>query len=165
MAVTLLRPFGGNLTGTIVYYDAPTEASLIAQGIASFTSANYIGSTGDAGPAVTTKWAYASAPSGIVNSVVAVTVIAAAGAGLRNYISAIQISTDTLGAATELALRDGAAGAVLFRLKLGTAALVATNFYLATPIRSSANTLLEVVTLTASVTGGVFVNAQGYQAA
>lgn len=165
MAVTLLRPFGGNLTGTIVYYDAPTEASMIAQGIASFTSANYIGSTGDAGPAVTAKWAFAAAPSGIVNSVVAVTIIAAAGAGLRNYISAIQISSDALGAATEFAVRDGAAGAVLFRAKLSVGALPITSIFLATPIRGTANTLLEVVTLTASVTGGVFVNAQGYQAA
>lgn len=165
MAITLLRPFGGNLTGAVIICDPVTESSLIAQGIATFASANYAGTTGDTGLAATTKWAYSAVPSGIVNSVVAVTIIAAAGAGLRNYINAIQISSDALGAATELAVRDGAAGTVLFRAKLSVGALPITNIFLATPIRGTANTLLEVVTLTASVTGGVFVNAQGYQAA
>lgn len=164
MAVTLLRPYGGNLTGAVVYYDPPTEASLIAQGIASFATANYQGTTGDAGPGATVKWVYAPPVGGIVNSVVAVTIVAAA-AGLRNYLSSLQIDTDALGAAGEFAIRDGAAGTVLFRLKLGTAALAPISVMFPSPLRSSVNTLLEIVTLTASITGGVFFNAQGYQAA
>lgn len=39
-----------------------------------------------------------------------------------------------------------------------------TNIQLSRPIIGSVNTLLEVVTLTATVTGGVFFNAQGYSA-
>lgn len=108
-------------------------------------------------------WSYAAAASGIVNSAVAVTIKAAAGAAVRNYLTGIQIATDTLGAATELAIRDGAAGTVLWRGKLQTTALALTTINFDTPLYSTANTLLEVVTLTA-VTGGVYVNANGFTA-
>jgi hypothetical protein len=73
---------------------------------------------------------------------------------------------EALGAATELAIRDGAAGTVLWREKIGTPGVpqgVSINFQ--TPLRGTANTLLEVVTLTASGTGAVYFNAQGYAAA
>lgn len=108
------------------------------------------------------EWFAVAPASGIVNTTTAVTMAAAAGAGLRNYLTCIQIAADALGAATELAIRDGAGGTVLWRAKLGTAALPLTMVWLATPVKSSPNTLLEVVTLTASVTGGVYVNAQGF---
>jgi hypothetical protein len=88
---------------------------------------------------------------------------AAAGAGFRNYITDLQIQTATLGGATELAIRDGAGGAVLWRTQLQTTALPLLPINLQSPIVGSPNTLLEVVTLT-GVTGGVFVNAQGYVA-
>ena len=109
----------------------------------------------------TTAWNYAAATSGIASTTTAVTIKAAAGAGLRNYITDIQVSHATLGAATELAIRDGAGGTVLWRMTLGTVANENISVRLSTPIFSSANTLLEVVTLT-SVTGGVYVNAQGF---
>lgn len=107
-------------------------------------------------------WQYAAAASGISNTTTAVTIKAAAGASIRNYVTSIQIATDTLGAATELAIRDGAAGTVIWRTKLNTTAgpLVQINF--PTPLKGTANTLLEVVTLTASVTGAVYFSAQGY---
>mgnify|MGYP007071586322 CR=1 FL=1 len=116
-------------------------------------------------PGLTTSfWNYAAAASGIVNTTTAVTVKAAAGASVRNYISSIDIEWDTLGAATEFAIRDGAAGTVIYRTKLNTAAGRKTvNFPV--PLRGTANTLVEVVTLTASVTGGVFVNLQGFTGA
>jgi hypothetical protein len=109
------------------------------------------------------RWAYAAATGGIVNTTTAVTVKTAAGAGVRNFVTGLQISTDALGAATELVIRDGAGGAVLWRTKLGTAAIngpLEVNF--AVPLVGSANTLLEIVTLTATVTGGVYVSVQGY---
>ena len=87
----------------------------------------------------------------------------AAGASVRNYLSGLIISTDALGAATELAVRDGAGGTVLWRGKLQTTAMNPTNIQFPTPLYSTANTLLEVVTLTA-VTGGVYVDATGYTA-
>lgn len=113
-------------------------------------------------------WNYAAATGGIVNTATAVTIKAAeagviAGqSGKRNYLSSLQIGHDVLGAVTEVAIRDGAGGTVLWRGKLQTPANEQTiSPYFDPAIRGSPNTLLEVVTLTA-VTGGVFVNAQGY---
>lgn len=111
------------------------------------------------------RWNYAAPAGGIVNSTAAVTIAAAAGAGVRNYLDSIQIDSDTLGAATEFAIRDGAAGTVLWRGKLGTAAQYGRSHTFADPLKGTANTLMEIVTLTASVTGGVFFNGQGHTAA
>lgn len=105
-------------------------------------------------------WMYAAAASGIVNTTTAVT-IKAATTGKRNYVSGCSIGHDTLGAATELVIRDGAAGTVLFRRKLQTTAVEAAPVNFETPLQGTAATLLEVATLTA-VTGGVYVNCQGY---
>ncbi len=108
-------------------------------------------------------WSYAAATSGIANTTTAVTIAASAGAGLRNYITSIQVMAEVLGTATELAIRDGAGGTVLWKQKITTAGLpsgMAITF--PSPIKSSAATLLEVVTLTASTTGAVYFNAQGY---
>jgi hypothetical protein len=109
-------------------------------------------------------WRYAAGASGIVNTTTAVTIKTAAGAGLRNYITSIQINADALGTATEVAIRDGAGGAVLWRAKIQTAGLPLMEINFAIPLRGTANTLLEVVTLTATTTGGVYVNAQGFAA-
>jgi len=107
-------------------------------------------------------WQYAAAASGILNTTTAVTFKAAAGASVRNYITAIQITAEALGAATELAIRDGAAGTVIWRTKIPTGGLPTLNIEFPTPLKGTANTLMEVVTLTASVTGAVYFNAQGY---
>lgn len=113
-----------------------------------------------------TAWSYAAAASGIVNTTTAVTIKAAAGAGLKNYITSIQITSDALGAATEFAIRDGAGGTVLWRIKINTAGLLGgIPIVISTPLVGTANTLLEVVTLTASVTGAVYFNAQGFAGA
>lgn len=112
-----------------------------------------------------TDWKYAAATGGIVNTTTAVTIKGAAGAGVSNYITALQIDAEALGNATELAIRDGAGGSVLWRIKIGTAGLPSgRDIPFPTPIKGTANTLLEVVTLTASGTGAVFVNAQGFAA-
>lgn len=108
-------------------------------------------------------WNYAATAGGIVNTTTAVTIKAAAGASVRNYLCTLTVGHDTLGAATELAVRDGAAGAVLYRGKLQTTANEGGNDITFTPcLRGTANTLMEVVTLTATVTGGAYVNASGY---
>lgn len=112
---------------------------------------------------VSTPWNYAAAASGIVASTAGVTVKTAAGAGVRNYLSSLQLACDTLGAATEFVVRDGASGTVLWRTKLQTAAMAPQTYNFDPPLRGTANTLLEVATLTA-VTGGVYVNAQGFTA-
>lgn len=108
------------------------------------------------------EWTYAAAASGIVDTNSAVTIKAAAGSNVRNYVTSIQIMSEALTNATELAIRDGAAGTVLWRTKIGTGGLPLTTVRFDDPLRGTANTLLEVVTLTASGAGAVYFNAQGY---
>lgn len=110
-----------------------------------------------------TFWNYAAAAGGITNTTTAVTVKAAAGAGVRNYVASMQCHADALGAATELAIRDGAAGTVIWRGKINTAGWIdGTEVTFNPALRGTANTLVEIVTLTASVTGSVYCNLQGY---
>lgn len=111
----------------------------------------------------TSPWSYAAAGSGIANTTTAVTIKAAAGVGKYNYITDLQVSHATLGGATELAIRDGAGGTVLWRMTLGTVANENISVNFKTPLVGTANTLLEVLTIT-GVTGGVYVNAQGFSA-
>ncbi len=113
-----------------------------------------------------TDWQYAAGAAGIVNTTTAVTAVtmkAAGAASIRNYTTNCTVAHDALGAATELVFRDGAAGTVIYRTKLQTTALPTVTLAFTTPLRGTAATLLEVATLTA-VTGGVYVNCQGYQA-
>lgn len=111
-----------------------------------------------------TFWGHAGATAGIVNTTTAVTIKTAAGASVRNYLKTLTIDHDTLGAGTELAIRDGAAGTVLWRGKLLVTAKEGTAIHFDPPLKGTANTLMEIVTLTA-VTGGVFVNATGFTGA
>ena len=136
---------GGSDTSTYRHLLTDTNGAVIVRGWAQ------AGST----------WGYAAAASGIVNTTTAVTIKTAAGAGVRNYVNSCQIATDTLGGETELAIRDGAAGTVLWRTKLQTGPLNPLTVSFGSPLRGTANTLLEVVTLTA-VTGGVYVSCQGF---
>lgn len=110
-------------------------------------------------------WTYSAASGGITNTTTAVTIVAAL-ASNKNYVTAIQLSTDgALGAATEVAIRDGAGGTVLWRDKIPTAGLASgKEIIFPTPLRGTVGNLLEVVTLTATITGAVYFNAQGYQA-
>lgn len=109
------------------------------------------------------KWFYAAAASGIVNSTAGVTVKAAGAANVKNYVTGLDLTWDALGAATEFVIRDGASGTVIYRTKLGIAAGSKTVQF-ADALKGTAATLVEVATLTASVTGGVFANLTGYQA-
>lgn len=154
------------------------DSGVMMLGVRNDTNASATSATGDYGyiqidptgsvvtkpysPAAT-DWQYAAAASGIVNTTTAVTVKAAGGAGLRNYITGMCIMADALGAATELVVRDGAAGTVIYRTKITTAGLPnGRQINFPTPLKGTAATLLEIATLTASVTGAVYVNMQGY---
>lgn len=108
-------------------------------------------------------WSYAAAASGISNTTTAVTVKTAAGVGIRNYVNSLQLVATALGAATEFAIRDGAGGTVLWRGIISTAGMLGGQpMVFNPPLRGSANTLLEVVALTDSLTGSVYPNLQGY---
>jgi len=106
-------------------------------------------------------WSYAAPTGGIDNTSTAVTVKTAAGSGVRNYVTGLDISHATLGAATEFAIRDGAGGTVLWRTLLHTTAMPIDTIKFDPPLVGTANTLLEIVTLTA-VTGDVLVNVRGF---
>ncbi len=105
-------------------------------------------------------WAYAALTGGIVNSAADVTIKGPV-AGLRNYLSSLEIDHDVLGAATEFVVKDGSS-TVIFRGKLQTAAIERPgSLKFDPPLRGSVNTALNFQIVTA-VTGGVFVNAQGF---
>jgi len=113
-------------------------------------------------PLPSAPWSYAAAVGGIDNTVVAVTIKAAAGAGVKNYITSMDVSWEALTAGGEFCVRDGAGGTVLHRILLPTAVQGYQNFTFPTPLAGTAATLLEVVTLTASIVGKVYVNARGF---
>ena len=110
-----------------------------------------------------TAWQYAAAAGGIVNTSTAVTIATAGGAGIRNYLTSLNIISDVLTVASEIVVRDGAAGPVLWRGKLPTTG-GPLNPIFATAIKGTANTLMEIATITPTVTGAVYCNAQGFQA-
>ena len=169
------------LTGGAAAEDAATTSNpLITGGVVRTAASPTTLVAGDAARATMTSgaaqvvypyavpeisWAYAAAAGGILNTTTAVAFKAAAAAGIRNYITNIQVMSEALTTATELAIRDGAAGTVLWRTKIPTGGLPSTSFTFPTPIRGTAATLLEVVTLTASGAGAVYFNAHGFTAA
>lgn len=108
-------------------------------------------------------WSYAAAAGGISNTTTAVTIKAAASAGLKNYITGCQLASTALGVSTEVAIRDGAAGTVIWRLMVPAAGILGgLSIDFPVPLRGTAATLVEFVTLTASVTGSVYINCNGY---
>lgn len=107
-------------------------------------------------------WSYAAESGGITDTT-ARTIKAAAGAGIRNYLVALQAVNAHATVSTEIAVRDGASGTVIWRfwLRANGANVGVINFD--PPLRGSANTLLEVVCITTGT--ATYINAQGYTAA
>ncbi len=111
------------------------------------------------------EWSYVAASGGITNTTTAVTLTGGAGSGTRNYITSLQLASDVLGTATEFVIRDGVGGAVLWRAKIGTAGTVGIqDIRFHPPLRGSSNTLVEAACVTATGTGSIYINAQGYKA-
>ena len=111
------------------------------------------------------EWSYVAASGGITNTTTAVTLAGGAGSGVRNYITSLQVYSDTLGTATEVFIQDGVAGAILWRAKIGTAGTVGIqDIRFHPPLRGSTNTLLQAACVTATGTGSIYLNAQGYKA-
>lgn len=170
---------GGSVQG-LNAHDAASTMSPMQIGCIALTAQSVVSATGDASRSPCTMsgalitrpyslpehdWNYAAAASGIVNTTTAVTIQAAGGAGLRNYVTALDLMCEALTNATEIAIRDGAAGAVLWRTKVGTGGLTSgRSIPFPNPLRGTAATLLEVVTLTASGAGACYINASGYTA-
>lgn len=110
------------------------------------------------------QWTYASGTTGILsNTTVAVTFKAAAGAAVRNFVDSCQISTTAFTTSVPIAIRDGAGGAVIWAANVPTQGfLTPLTIVFQTPLRGTANTLLEVVTTTANTTGSAMINCQGH---
>lgn len=106
-------------------------------------------------------WSYPAAAGGVTNNT-AVTIKAAGAAGIRNYLRSLQIR-NTSAVESEVAVRDGAGGTVLWRGDLPANMTAADNIVFDPPLRGSAATLMEVVVLTTGTK--TYINAQGYQGA
>lgn len=157
----LVSSMAVNSSGTAITYNANGRAAAASSAPFVLSTEDYAALSG----VTATDWSYSAAASGIVNTTTAVTFKAAGATGLRNYITSIDIMAEALTNATELCIRDGAAGTVLWRTKIGTGGLVnGRNIVFDTPLRGTAATLLEVITLTASGAGAVYFNAQGFTA-
>lgn len=106
-------------------------------------------------------WSYAGATGGITNTT-AVTAKAAAGAGVRNCVTGIQVINQHATVSTETMLVDGAAGTVLHRgWAQAAGGGYAVNFDV--PLCGTANTLIEVDNVTTG--SAVLYNLQGYTTA
>jgi len=108
-------------------------------------------------------WRYAAPAGGLVNTT-GVTAKAAPPAGSRNCITSIQVMNTHQTTSTEIEVRDGAAGTVLWRgwAQAGGGGAAAN---LPVPICGTNTTLIEIAEVTTTATNGVLVNMQGYVSA
>lgn len=136
-----------------------------------FNGATWDRSRGDTGGTVnqpfalaSSRWNYAAAAGGIT-SATSVTIAAAAGASVKNYVTGFDVSWTALTASTEVVFRDGAAGTVKERIVLpaGSSGTFSRTFNC--PIAGTANTLMEVAVLTNPVAGAININVSGYTGA
>lgn len=105
-------------------------------------------------------WQYAPPAGGISNTTTAAALRAAPGDAFYTFVTALQIAWNTLGAGTELVIKD-ASEIVLWRTVLPAAAGSMGVAFPLPLVTSSGNSVLRAATVTA-VTGNVYVNAQGY---
>lgn len=106
-------------------------------------------------------WSSAAASGGIVNTT-GVTAKAAAGAGVRNYIVSIDVVNGHATVDTDVQIRDGAAGTVLWR-GFAKAAGGGISRKFDPPLRGSANTLVEIACGTTG--SATYFNLAGFTAA
>lgn len=98
----------------------------------------------------------------ITNIATDVTLKTAAGATVRNYLTALQISHTTLGAPVFIRVKDGAA-TTIWQGYLNTPFTEGFSIVFPTPLRGSVNSPLVIQTATAT-TGDIAISAQGYSA-
>lgn len=106
----------------------------------------------------TTPWNYAAATGGITNTS-AVTLAAAAGAGLVNYLTSLQLH-NTSATGTEVTITDGSTSTVLARFYAPASMTAPMAITFPNALASSTNSALCAACVT---TGTVtYINAQGY---
>ena len=104
------------------------------------------------------EWQYAAASGGIVNTADNV-LIAAAGAGIKNYLTGLSVANANA-TASEIVIKDGAS-TVIWRMYLAANAPIKSIIF-STPLQSTANTALNVACITTGTQ--TYINAQGYKA-
>jgi hypothetical protein len=104
------------------------------------------------------EWSYASAAGGIINTT-DVPLAATAGAGLRRYITTLQLK-NTSAIATEVVLKDGST--IIWRGHVSASMTLSEEIIFNNPLRTSANAALNVACITTAA--AVYVNAQGFTA-
>lgn len=103
-------------------------------------------------------WTYAAASGGIVNTT-DVVAKAAAGAGLRNYVTSFQFRNANA-TATEVVIKDGST--VIWRGYASASMAAPEDVVLNTPLKTTANAALNVACITPGAQ--LYFNAQGYVA-
>jgi hypothetical protein len=106
-----------------------------------------------------TAFQFAGATGGITNTA-DVAIAAAAGAGIRNYLQTIWFK-NTAAVASEIVLKDGAT--IIFRGHVGASMTFGEYIRFDPPLRTTANTALNVALLTTAT--ATIVSAQGYTGA
>lgn len=104
-------------------------------------------------------WQYAGAAGGITGTT-DVVLKAAAAAGIRNYVTSIDLRNAHATVATEVVIKDGAT--VIWRQLLPAAMATPVDITFPTPLRGTAATAVNFACLTTGAQ--VYVNAQGYAA-
>jgi hypothetical protein len=139
-----------------------TEPTAVADADATRGIATLLGKQVTAPYAIpASSWSYAAASGGITNTT-GVTAKAAAGAGIRNYITRVQVINGHASVGTDVQIRDGAAGTVLWRGWAESAGGGAAAVF-DPPLRGTANTLVEVACGTTGT--ATYFNLQGFVAA
>ena len=104
-------------------------------------------------------WQAAAVAGGILNTT-DVVLRAAAAAGIRNYVTSIDLRNAHPTVATEVVIKDGAT--VIWRQLLAAAMPAPVEITFPTPLRGTAATAVNVACLTTGAQ--VYVNAQGFAA-
>lgn len=104
-------------------------------------------------------WSYVPAAGGLVNTT-EVTAKAAAGSGLRNYITDAQVTNSHPTIGSEVQILDGTGGTVIHRGWASALGGFVAQFL--TPKKTTANTLVSIKEATATATTGIYVNLGGY---
>lgn len=107
----------------------------------------------------TNEWSYAALTGGITTTT-PVAVKAAAGAGIRNYITALSCANAAAAVATEVTVSDGAT--VIWRGYLGLVAQASSmsSVQFPDPLKGTANTAVNVAAVTTAAQ--VYCNLQGF---
>lgn len=104
------------------------------------------------------EWQYAAASGGITNTT-DVALVAAQGAGIKNYLTGLSVANANA-TASEIVIKNGAS-TVIWRMYLAANAPIQSIEFV-TPLQSSANTALNVACITTGTQ--TYVSAQGYKA-